>query len=212
MPDDVEKHSGRHRRRRPGRADAGAVSRPLRRALGRLQQRAGGAPASQGLDAQLAHHGAPPAARHRAAGPRSLPADRPADRRELLHPPHRLGARPHPACRRRPTSGARSRPPPPPTRSPSRCCAPTRCTSRRSCSSTRARGRTSPSASAGRSTGFDEDADGVTVEAESGGGRARPGARNISPAATAAAASCAARWRCATTASPRSTRRTTAAA
>ena len=33
--------------------------------------------------------------------------------------------------------------------------------------------RTSPSASAGRSTGFDEDADGVTVEAEPTGGGAR---------------------------------------
>ena len=42
--------------------------------------------------------------------------------------------------------------------------------------------------------------------------RGKPGARNISSAATAAAASCAARWRCATTASPSSTRRTTAAA
>ena len=55
-----------------------------------------GAPASEGLDAQLAHHGASPAARHRAARPRSLPADQPADRRQLLHQPHRLGARPHP--------------------------------------------------------------------------------------------------------------------
>ena len=62
-----QEHSGRHRRRRPGRADAGAVPRPLRRALGGLQRRARGAPASQGLDAQLAHHGASPAARHRAA-------------------------------------------------------------------------------------------------------------------------------------------------
>ena len=54
---------------------------------------------------------------------------------------------------------------------------------------------------------------GVTVEADlPATARARPGARNISPAATAAAASCAARWRCATTASPSSTRRTTAAA
>ena len=43
-------------------------------------------------------------------------------------------------CRRRPTSGAPSPAPPPPTRCPSRCCAPTRCTSRRSCSRTRARG------------------------------------------------------------------------
>ena len=58
----------------------------LRRALGGVQQRAGGAPASQGLDAQLAHHGAPPAARHRAAGPRSQPADRPADRRQPTTP------------------------------------------------------------------------------------------------------------------------------
>ena len=62
----------------------------------RLQQRARGAPPSQGLDAQLAHHGASPAARYRAASPRSLPADQPADRCQLLHQPDRLGARPHP--------------------------------------------------------------------------------------------------------------------
>ena len=121
----------------------------------------------EGLDPQLAHHGAPPPARHRAAGPRSLPADQPADRRQLLHPPHRLGARPHPhavggrqAARGRQLRGHRPDP-------RAAACAPTRCTSRHSCWRTRARAPTSRSASAGRSTSFQEDADGVTVEAES---------------------------------------------
>ena len=184
----------------------------LRRALGGLQQRARGAPASQRLDAQLAHHGASPAARHRAASPRSLPADQPADRCQLLHPPDRLGARPHPHAVGSRQAARRRQLPPRPTRCPSRCCAPTRCTSRRSCSRTRARARTSPSASAGRSTAFEggrrrRDGRGRIRPAT----RARAGARNISSAATAAAASCAVRWRCATTASPRSTRRTMAA-
>ena len=144
--------------------------------------------------------------------PRSLPADQPADRRQLLLHASPAGSLAASRCRRRPTSAAPSPPRPPPTRCPSRSCAPTRCTSRRSCSSTRARGPTSPSASAGRSTGFQR---GRRRRHGRGGVRRRPrkaGARNISSAATAGEASCAARWRCATAASPRSTRRTTAAA
>ena len=73
------------------------------------------------------------------------PAARTADGRQLLHAPHRLGARHASACRRRRRSCATSPGRRLPTRCRSRSCAPTRCTSRRSCSSAHARAATSRS-------------------------------------------------------------------
>ena len=141
------------------------------------------------------------------------PAARPADRRELLHPPHRLGAgrirMPSEAEKRRTVAnsaadrpGARAAP----ARQPD---------VRRAFLLEHARSAAEHHRPLRLEVDrFQEDDDGRRP-CEADGcreARARLGARNISSAATADEASCAVRWRCAITASPSSTRRTTAAA
>ena len=134
-----------------------------------------------------------------------------ADRRELLHQPDRLGARPHPHAvgGRQAARGLGRRRDRPDARAPA-----ARQPDVRRGVPARARPHPpehhDPLRLAGRQ---------VRRRCRGGCGRhpnpaisAKPGARNIWPAATAGAASCAARWRFATTASRRSIRRTMAAA
>jgi hypothetical protein len=125
-------NSGRHRWRRPGRIDAGAVSRPLRGALGHLQQEPGVRRHPKGSthnSRTMEHH------RQLGIGPRvrdlCLPINRPTDVSYYSTlTGWELGRIPMPSEAEKRRAVA---PRPPPTRSPSRCSAPIRCTLSVSC-------------------------------------------------------------------------------